>query len=301
VPPSPQPRSLRPTLWRRTFAEFLGSAFLAAIVIGSGIAAQRLSPRDIGLQLFENAAATAVGLVAIVLTFGAASGAHFNPVVSLADRAFGGLSTADVIAYVPAQSIGCCAGAILANRMFHLPFVELSTKTRTGGGLWLAEVVATVGLLLVIFAVVRSGRPSIGPFAVGACIGGAYFWAASTSFANPAIVVGRTLSNTLAGIKPSSAPGFVAFQIVGLVLAVAIIKILYPDMNDAGEAAVVPAVSQPAQANWVGVPPIVVRHRRHQQTPTSGDAPHLADQLLHKAGPRVRGHVRLADHRAIRH
>ncbi|GAC1592659.1 MAG: MIP/aquaporin family protein [Acidimicrobiales bacterium] len=236
---SSQPR--RPARWRRTFAEFLGSAFLAAIVIGSGIAAQRLSPNDIGLQLFENAAATAVGLVAIILTFGPVSGAHFNPVVSLADRAFGGLSTADVAAYIPAQIAGCSAGAILANRMFGLPFVELSTKTRTGGGLWLAEVVATVGLLLVIFAVVRSGRADIAPLAVGAYIGGAYFWTASTSFANPAIVVGRTLSNTFAGIKPSSAPGFIAFQLVGLVLAVGITMILYPDIDDRTDAAIVPA------------------------------------------------------------
>ena len=231
----------RPALWRRAFAEFLGSAFLAAIVIGSGVAAQRMSPNDVGLQLFENAAATAAGLVAIILTFGPVSGAHFNPVVSLADRAFSGLATIDVIAYIPAQVAGCSAGAILANRMFNLPFVELSTKTRTGGGLWLAEVVATVGLLLVIFAVVRSGRPGIAPFAVGAYIGGAYFWTASTSFANPAIVVGRMLSNTFAGIKPSSAPGFVAFQLVGLILAVAIIKILYPDIEDAADAVVVPA------------------------------------------------------------
>lgn len=161
--PAERPTAARPALWRRAFAEFLGSAFLAAIVIGSAIAAQRLSPGDSGLQLFENAAATAVGLVAIILTFGPVSGAHFNPVVSLADRAFGGLSTSDVVAHIPAQVAGCCAGAVLANRMFHLPLVELSTKTRTGGGLWLAEVVATIGLLLVIFAVVRSGRASIAP------------------------------------------------------------------------------------------------------------------------------------------
>jgi len=234
----------RPALWRRTFAEFLGSSFLAAIVIGSGIAAQRLSPGDIGLELFENAAATAVGLVAIILTFGPVSGAHFNPVVSLADRAFGGLSTRDIVAYIPAQTAGCCCGAILANRMFHLPFVELSTKTRTGGGLWLAEIVATIGLLLVIFAVVRSGRASIAPFAVGAYIGGAYFWTASSSFANPAIVVGRMLSNTFAGIKPSSGPGFITFELVGLVLAVGIIKVLYPDVEDTAHAVVVPMAAE---------------------------------------------------------
>jgi arsenate reductase len=241
---SAQRSAARPALWRRAFAEFLGSAFLAAIVIGSGIAAQRLSPGDIGLQLFENAAATAVGLVAIILTFGPVSGAHFNPVVSLADRAFGGLGTRDLAAYIPAQVAGCCTGAILANRMFHLPFVELSTKTRTGGGLWLAEILATIGLLLVIFGVVRSGRASVAPFAVGAYIGGAYFWTASTSFANPAIVVGRMLSNTFAGIKPSSAPGFIIFELFGLILAVGIIKVLYPDMHDSADAVVVPAAPE---------------------------------------------------------
>jgi glycerol uptake facilitator-like aquaporin len=241
-----RPTRARPALWRRAFAEFLGSAFLAAIVIGSGIAAQHLSPGDIGLQLFENASATAVGLVAIILTFGPVSGAHFNPVVSLADRAFGGLTTRDVAAYVPAQVAGCCSGAILANRMFHLPFVELSTKTRTGGGLWLAEILATLGLLLVIFAVVRSGRANIAPFAVGAYIGGAYFWTASTSFANPAIVVGRMLSNTFAGIKPTSGPGFIIVELVGLILAVGIIKILYPDMDDTADAVIVPAAPEHA-------------------------------------------------------
>jgi glycerol uptake facilitator-like aquaporin len=227
-------------LGRPVLAELLGTAFLVATVIGSGIAAQRLSPGDVGLQLFENAAATAVGLVAIILTFGPVSGAHVNPVVSLADRAFGGLSTGDVVAYIPAQVAGCCGGAMLANRMFHLPFVELSTKARTGGGLWLAEVVATIGLLLVIFAVARSGRASIAPFAVGAYIGGAYFWTASTSFANPAIVVGRMLSNTFAGIKPSSAPGFILFELVGLILAVGIIKVLYPGTDDTTDEAVAP-------------------------------------------------------------
>ena len=166
--------------------------------------------------------------------------------MSLADRAFGGLSTRDVAAYIPAQVAGCCSGAILANRMFHLPFVELSTKTRTGGGLWLAETLATLGLLLVIFAVVRSGRASIVPFAVGAYIGGAYFWTASTSFANPAIVFGRMLSNTFAGIKPSFGPGFIIFELVGLILAVGIVKVLYPDMDDTVDAVVVPAAPERA-------------------------------------------------------
>jgi glycerol uptake facilitator-like aquaporin len=230
----------RPALWRRTCAEFLGSAFLAAIVIGSGIAAHRLSPGDIGLQLFENAAATAAALVAIILAFGPVSGAHLNPVVTLADRFFGGVSNAATAVYIVAQVAGAVAGAVVANLMFSLPAIELSTKHRSGSGLWLSEVVATLGLLFVVFGVVRSGRTTAAPFAVGAYIGGAYFWTASTSFANPAIVAGRMLSDTFAGIKPSSAPGFVIFELVGLVLAVAIIKVLYPDMDDAADEVVVP-------------------------------------------------------------
>lgn len=235
-----------PDLWRRTFAEFVGSGLLAAIVIGSGIAAQRLSPGDTGLQLLENAAATAAGLVAIILALGPVSGAHFNPVVSLADRAFGGISTRDLVAYIPAQVAGCAAGAVLANRMFSLPAIAFSSTARTGGGVWLAEVVATAGLLLVIFALARSGRADVAPFAVGAYIGGAYFWTSSTSFANPAIVAGRMLSDTFAGIKPSSAPGFIAFELVGLAVAVALIKALYPDVHETAEDVVVPTVPDPA-------------------------------------------------------
>src|SRR5438270_1986187 len=143
---------------RRLLAELIGAALLAALVIGSGIAAQRLSPGDVGLQLFENAAATAVGLVAIILTFGPVSGAHLNPVVSLADAAFGGIAGRDLAAYLPAQVAGACGGTLLANAMLGAPVWELSTRTRTGGGVWLAEAVATVGLLLVVFAVARSGR-----------------------------------------------------------------------------------------------------------------------------------------------
>ncbi|MDQ1396745.1 MAG: hypothetical protein QOG64_2004 [Acidimicrobiaceae bacterium] len=209
-------------------------------MVGSGIAAQRLSPADSGLQLFENAAATAVGLVAIILTFGPVSGAHFNPAVSLADWAFGGLSGRDVAAYVPAQVGGCGAGALLANAMFARPLFEVSSHVRSSGPLWLAEAVATAGLLLVIFAVVRSGRAAIAPFAVGAYIGGAYFWTSSTSFANPAITVGRTLSDSFSGIKPSSAPAFIVAQLAGVVIAVLLIKLLYPDVADAAGEVVVP-------------------------------------------------------------
>jgi len=220
---------MRPDLPRRLVAEFLGTAMLVAIVVGSGIAAQRLSPGDIGLELLENSAATAAGLIAIILAFGPVSGAHFNPVVSIADAVFGGLDRRDLFAYIPAQIAGGIAGAMLANLMFSSPAVDWSTKTRTGGGLWLGEVVATVGLLLVIFGVVRSGRQSAAPFAVCAYIGAAYWFTSSTSFANPAVTVARMFSDTFAGIKPSSAPMFVAMQILGALIAYGLIRFLYPD------------------------------------------------------------------------
>jgi arsenate reductase len=218
-------------LWRRLSAEFLGSAFLAAIVVGSGIAAQRLSPGNTGLQLLENAAATAAGLFAIILMFGPVSGGHFNPVVSFVDAMFGGLSWRDASAYLPAQVTGCIAGAMVANMMFSLPAAELSTKHRASPAHFLSEVVATLGLLLVIFALARSGRSRSAPAAVGAYIGAAYFFTSSTSFANPAITVGRMFSNTFAGIAPSSAPSFVAAQLVGGALAVGAILVLYPKLS----------------------------------------------------------------------
>ena len=173
-------------LWRRLTAEFLGSAFLAAVVIGAGIAAQRLSPGQVGLQLLEDAAATAAGLFAIILMFGPVSGGHFNPVVSFADAAFGGLSWRDAVSYLPAQVAGCTAGAVLADLMFALPAVTISAKHRATPAHFLSEIVATLGLLLVIFALARSGRTRSAPAAVGAYIGAAYWFTSSTSFANPA-------------------------------------------------------------------------------------------------------------------
>ena len=189
-------------LWRRLTAEFLGSAFLATVVIGSGIAAQRLSPGQTGLELLENAAATAAGLFAIILMFGPVSGGHFNPVVSFVDAAFGGLSWRDAAAYLPVQVAGCIAGAVIANLMFALPAVSISAKHRATPAHFLSEVVATLGLILVIFALARSGRSRAAPAAVGAYIGAAYFFTSSTSFANPAITVGRMFSDTFAGIAP---------------------------------------------------------------------------------------------------
>lgn len=227
-------------LWRRLVAEFLGSAFLAAVVIGSGIAAQRLSPGDTGLQLFENATVTAAGLFAIILMFGPVSGGHFNPAVSFVDAAFSGLRWRDAAAYLPVQVAGCMLGAMVANLMFSLPAAELSTKHRASPGHFLAEVVATLGLLLVIFASARSGRSHRAPAAVGAYIGAAYFFTSSTSFANPAIAVGRMFSDTFAGIAPSSVPSFVAAQVVGGILAFGVLLVLYPTLSpeEAGEVLV---------------------------------------------------------------
>ena len=223
-------------LARRLLAEYLGSAFLTAVVVGSGIAARRLSPDDTGLALLENAAATGAGLFAIILMFGPVSGGHFNPVVSLVDAHFGGLSWRDALAYIPAQVAGCITGAITANAMFALTAVSISTHHRASGPHLLAEVVATLGLLLVIFSLARTGRAASAPAAVGAYIGAAYWFTSSTSFANPAITVGRMFSDTFAGIAPASGPGFVAAQLVGGLCAIALIRTLYPDVTPAERA-----------------------------------------------------------------
>lgn len=223
-------------LWRSLLAELLGSAFLAAVVIGSGIAAQQLSTSNTGLELLENAAATAGGLYAIILMFGPVSGGHFNPVVSFVDAAFGGVSWRTASAYLPAQVVGCIGGAMVANLMFSKGAVSLSTHHRATPAHFLSEVVATLGLILVIFALARSGRSQKAPAAVAAYIGAAYFFTSSTSFANPAITVGRMFSNSFAGIAPSSVPSFIAAQVVGGVLAYILIKVLYPDIT-ADEAA----------------------------------------------------------------
>jgi glycerol uptake facilitator-like aquaporin len=226
-------------LWRRLLAEFLGSAFLAAVVIGAGIAAQNLSPGQTGLQLLEDAAATAVGLYAIILMFGPVSGGHFNPVVSCVDAFFGGLSWRDAAAYLPAQVAGCIAGAVLANLMFALPAVTISAKHRATPAHFLSEIIATLGLLLVIFALARSGRARSAPAAVGAYIGAAYWFTSSTSFANPAISIGRMFSNTFAGIAPSSVPSFIAAQVLGGIVAAVVIKALYPAITPADAADII--------------------------------------------------------------
>lgn len=213
---------------RRLVAEALGTALLIVAVVGSGIMATRLSPDDVGLQLLGNAAATAAALIGLILVFGPVSGAHFNPAVTLVDLAFRVTTPRRAALYVAAQVAGGCAGTVLANLMFELPAVEWSTTDRSSGALWLSEVVATVGLLLVIHGCVRSGRRETVPFAVGIWIGGAYWFTSSTSFANPAVTIARTLSDSFAGIEPASAPMFIAMQLVGAALAVPLIRFLYP-------------------------------------------------------------------------
>lgn len=234
----------RPPLPRRLLAELLGTALLVAVVVGSGIAAQQLSPGDVGLQLLENSTATVLGLTVLILLFGPVSGAHFNPVVSLADWFIGrrrgtGLNLPEVGAYVVAQVVGAVAGSVLANLMFGVA-TALSTKDRATGPHLLAEVVATSVLVALVFALVRSDRGALAAPAVGAYIGAAYWFTSSTSFANPAVTVGRVFSDTFAGIAPASAPGFVLAQLVGLVVGVALTLVLYPDAPSRADDVVVP-------------------------------------------------------------
>lgn len=238
---------MTPELGRRLLAELLGTAFLVAGVVGSGIMAERLTD-DVGLQLLQNTVATAGVLVAIIVAFGPASGAHFNPVVTLVDRAFGGLDTRTALGYVVAQVIGGILGAIVANLMFELDAVDWSSTERDGGHLLLAEGVATLGLLLVIFGAVRGGRATMVPIAVAGYIAGAYYFTSSTSFANPAVTVARTFSDTFAGIAPASAPLFVLAQLVAAGLAFVLVRALYPDVTAVAERVVVPRdTGRPAQ------------------------------------------------------
>ncbi|WP_433612046.1 aquaporin [Dactylosporangium sp. CA-139114] len=220
-------------LWRRLLAEFVGTGLLVAAVVGSGIMATRLSPGDVGLRLLENSIATALALGALILMLGPVSGAHLNPVVSAADWFLGrrtgtGLNGRDLGAYIAAQTTGAIGGCALADLMFRLPAVDLSATNRTGGHLWLGETVATAGLLLLVFALTRSGRTALAPAAVGAYIGAAYWFTSSTSFANPAVTIGRAFTDTFAGIAPASVPGFIAAQLAGLVVGVVLVAALYP-------------------------------------------------------------------------
>jgi arsenate reductase len=226
-------------LARQGLAEFLGSAGLAIAVIGSGIAAQRLST-DASLQLLENALMTGAGWVALILAFGPVSGGHFNPVVTLADRAFGGVSTRQVAVYVFAQLAGGVVGAGAANLMFGVSPFTVSTIHRSSGGLWLSEALATFGLVVLVFGLVRAGRGGPAPFAVGAYVTAAYWWSSATSFANPTVDVARMLSDTFAGIAPSSVPIIVLMQALGGAAAVPVVAVLYPRMSDRRGRVVVP-------------------------------------------------------------
>lgn len=217
------------SLGARALAEGLGTGLLVAVVVGSGVAAERLSPGEIGLQLLANSTATVLALVALILTFGPVSGAHLNPAVTLAELATGKIERRAVAPYIASQVLGGCVGAVVANLMFELPAVDWSTKDRLTAATFLAEVVATFGLLIVIFGVVRSGRLMAVPLAVAGYIGAAYWFTSSTSFANPAVTIARTLSDTFSGIRPASVPGFIGAQLVGAGLAVAVAHVLFPE------------------------------------------------------------------------
>ena len=230
---------------RRLLAEFTGTALLVTVVVGSGIAAQQLSPDDVGLQLLQNSTATVFGLAVLILLFGPVSGAHFNPVVSAADwllgrRAGTGISGRHVASYTVAQVTGGVAGALLANVMFDRQILEISSKDRLTTGHLVGEIVATAGLIALIFALARSGRAALSAAAVGAYIGAAYWFTSSTSFANPAVTVGRIFSDSFAGIAPGSAPGFIVAQIIGGLVGLALVVALYPDAARTADDVVVP-------------------------------------------------------------
>jgi glycerol uptake facilitator-like aquaporin len=224
---------------------------LVTVVVGFGIAAQRLSPDDVGLQLLENSTATFLGLTVLILLFGPVSGGHFNPVISAADwllgrRASTGLTGRGLFAYTAAQTLGAVAGAELANLMYQVPLGDLSTKDRTGAHLLLAEVVATAGLVALVVALARIGRGMLAAPAVGAYIGAAYWFTSSTSFANPAVTIGRMFSDTFAGIAPASVPPFVVAQLVGAAIAAALVAYLFPHIGEVADDALVPHENPPA-------------------------------------------------------
>jgi len=236
----------QPPLSRRLLAEFLGTGLLVAVVVGSGVAAQRLSPGDAGLQLLQNSLTTALGLGVLILALGPVSGAHFNPVVSAADWLLGrrcgaGLAGCDVAAYAVTQVVGGAAGAVLANLMFDLPAVSIATTDRAAPGLWIGEIVATAGLVVTIRALARTGRAGLSAAAIASWIGAAYWFTSSTSFANPAVTLARMFSDSFAGIAPGSVPAFVVAQLVGATLGTLVVVLLYPDAGRAADDGVVHA------------------------------------------------------------
>ncbi len=236
--------SQQPPLWRRAVAELLGTSLLVMIVVGSGIAAQQLSPGDVGLQLLQNSTATVLGLTVLILILGPVSGAHFNPAVSLADWILGrrsgtGLSLPEVGAYIIAQTIGAITGSVVANAMFEVG-TSISSKERATPGHLLGEVIATAGLILLIFALAATKRGVLAAPAVGAYIGAAYWFTSSTSFANPAVTVGRIFSDTFAGIAPAAVPGFIVAQLIGAALGLGLLLILFPAAASAADDVLLP-------------------------------------------------------------
>ncbi|HEX2660197.1 MAG TPA: MIP/aquaporin family protein [Polyangia bacterium] len=226
--PTPASRP-RPTLSRRIAAEAVGTALLLATVVGSGIMAERLANGNVALALLANTLATGAGLVALILTFGGISGAHFNPAVTVADASQGGLPWRDVVPYVGAQLAGAFAGVALAHVMFDAPLFSASTHIRTGLGQLVSEFTATFGLVSVIWGCSRT-RAAATPFAVAAYITAAYWFTSSTSFANPAVTLARAASNTFAGIRPGDAPGFIGAQILGAASATLLFRWLVPNL-----------------------------------------------------------------------
>ena len=239
LPPGPAVAH-RPPLLQRTAAEFVGTALLVAVVVGSGIQATELTP-DVGLELLANSLATVFGLGILILLLGPVSGAHFNPVVTLADwwtgrRGEGGLAARDVAAYLPAQIAGAVAGAVLADAMFGKQLVQWSTHDRSAGHLLLGEVVATAGLVFLIFGLAKKDQLRFAPVAVASYIGAAYWFTSSTSFANPAVAIGRAFTDTFAGIRPSSLPGFVGMELLGGVVGLALVALVFGCRGDSSEA-----------------------------------------------------------------
>lgn len=244
--------SNQPQLWRRAIAELLGTGLLVTIVVGSGIAAQQLSPGDTGLQLLQNSTATVLGLTVLILVLGPVSGAHFNPAVSLADwflgrRSDSGLTLPELGTYVLAQTVGAISGSVAANAMFEVG-TSISAKDRATPGHLLGEVIATAGLILLIFALAATQRSALAAPAVGAYIGAAYWFTSSTSFANPAVTVGRIFSDTFAGIAPASVPGFVVAQLVGAAAGLGLLLILFPSADRTADDVVLPHGSEAARS-----------------------------------------------------
>ncbi len=231
---------MKPNLARRTAAEFLGTAMLLGAVVGSGIMAERLAGGNVAVALLANTIATGAALVALILTFGNISGAHFNPAVTTADALEKGISGRDALAYIAAQITGAFAGVAAANVMFELPVFFVSQKVRTGGAQWFSEFVATFGLLAVIWGCVRLRSAIVVPFAVAAYITAAYWFTASTSFANPAVTLARSMSDSFAGIRPVDAPGFIIAQLSGAIAATLLFRWLAPVTVEDAEAVIIP-------------------------------------------------------------